>query len=390
MSKFPRILTPCVIYDENKNVLDFPEDPDLDLYRIVAQDGTSALHLDITSMFLAGANHKLHGFGPLTWDDEASNTRYYDNHLRFFLSRLWKQTEKNLKIDLPKLNADIKAYTDQIQSLQHLKAIANRNRDINVTADRLATHKMTLAKVQAAKWEPDSSVFQHYYTAPGLYADNYMDNEFIANVDWAYQEYGMKPFRAKNPEPDYGAETRKAWEDAYAKARRLVTPPFVYGTTAISWSGLIAGDIRESYLNDAEFDIQEEISNSLEEHYEDAMDAVVDLDKIENFIKDWKVKNADYRQEVLKKTETGEWHSWPEPAVYPDLALDIFLESWNKSQSITSYYQDDTVITGVFTDATKEEAITFMDKVIQETETQLNDLKNNWSWVETADHAMSP
>jgi hypothetical protein len=170
-----------------------------------------------------------------------------------------------------------------------------------------------------------------------LYSDH-AEHEYRHDLADMFDGWGWTEYEKANPRPPY--EDRQAndvWNDAYTAWIEANAPPFVFATKADPWGGISADTIREwADDGDGAPDASDLASSSLEEHYEDAYDDVVDLDGLHAIIGAWYARRRDPKA---------------------DKRLEAKVAEWNKRQHICSYYPDRGTILPAFKGKTQDDAI---------------------------------
>lgn len=120
-------------------------------------------------------------------------------------------------------------------------------------------------------------------------------------------------------------------------------PPYAFATKPDTWQGVDFKDIIEAMEEEGDFsqsDLEHLINNGLEEHHEDAIEDVVDLDELFEAVGTWS-KNREQN-----------------PAHHDD-HLNAFLIAWNQKQNITSYYLDFSQVVAT-NGASKDEMVNWL------------------------------
>lgn len=267
------------------------------------------------------------------------------------------------RIAFPGLSDRIEAFAASVGGPDDFRRLADLFDRLRSAERRVDGLERELAKVAAARWEPDPTVFGMVYGEQ--LRDDYAVPE---DLDATLNSYAFESYRKEHPAPDWrDKDATAAWDRAYEAWVRAEAEPYLYGTTDTAFSGLTGEAVRERYVVsgpgeplevDDGFDVWSLVESELEDHHEDAAEKVVDEEGLLAAFEAWKPHAG-----------TGS----PE-----DLALDAALAAWSAKQTIVSYYRDDAVIVPAFPDATHDEAVAWIGARLEEARRAAEAVRNSW------------
>jgi hypothetical protein len=207
--------------------------------------------------------------------------------------------------------------------------------------------------VRQASWQQDATNYEM------LYSESFPD-DYAQDAESGLSSWGWDSFVRQYPRPDvdFGTPQAQAWDEAYAAWQRGEAPPYAWATVAVPWEGVLATDIRQNLADEGSFDLSSLMESSLEDHYEDAYESVVDEDALWAFM--------------------TKWEALPHDGFSQDMELETFLAGWNARQTIVSYEWDKTTLVPMFPDATHAEALQWCERRVDKARAALEGVRDAW------------
>jgi hypothetical protein len=239
------------------------------------------------------------------------------------------------RLALPGLAAAVDRFIERIGGLDAVRPFKERLDDIRRQEDVIEQAERELTRIRKASFSEDFSKLHFVYLS---HEDKYLGDFGDAYNDWGWDGYVARHPRPPIPWEGEDAAAYEAWQKGYTAFVRASAPPYVYATTPEPWNGVDPDDIRIAIEEQEEgFDLDNLLSNEMEEHYEDAYCDIVAPGELEALIKKWTKRGMDF------ETFTRE------------------VASWNARQAITSYYPDYAIAMPAFPGKTKADAIAWCE-----------------------------
>jgi hypothetical protein len=236
------------------------------------------------------------------------------------------------RLALPGLRQKVDDFLEAIGSSTALPFFRQRMDAVSEARWGLEAARKEECLVAHAAFSIDVSAYTMFYS-------DHSEHEYRGELDDMFDGWGWDEYKKTHPRPPFTEqEAYDAWNEAYAAWIAANAPPFVFATSPEPWDGVSAADIRE-WAKDGNKapDASELASGSLEEHYEDAYDDVVDIEQLCAIVDAW-YPHAGEGDDI-------------------DRSLEAKVAAWNKRQRICSYYPDHGTILPAFKGKTKDDAI---------------------------------
>lgn len=267
------------------------------------------------------------------------------------------------RLALPDLRSHVDAFVTAIGGPAALPLYRKRLDEKSMAQSSLEEARRELAAVEFATFSTDYAAYQMFYS--GHFSREYGESIEDMTDDWGWDDYV-----AIHPRPPYSnEEASKAWNAAYEAWIADHAPPFVFATQPEPWGGIRPETLREHVADEPERepDVADIAYSSLDEHYEDASDDIVDLDGVCNIVHEW-FPHAGKNDDM-------------------DLGLEAKIEAWNAKQRIVSFYPENRIILPSFPGKTKEDAIAWCRGYVEQRRQRLNELG---TWVAPTSEPASP
>ncbi|MGY3582320.1 hypothetical protein ACVIGB_000756 [Bradyrhizobium sp. USDA 4341] len=245
------------------------------------------------------------------------------------------------RLALPGLRQKVDDFLVAIGSSAALPLFRRRMDDVSQARWGLEGARKEERLVAHAAFSTDERAYTMFYS-------DHAEHEYRSELDDMFDGWGWDEYEKAHPRPPYAErEAYDTWNEAYTAWVAANAPPFVFATKPEPWGGLSAAEIRD-WANDSDRapDASELASSSLEEHYEDAYDDIVDIDQLCAIVDAW-YPHADKGDEI-------------------DRGLEAKVAEWNKRQHICSYYPDHGTILPAFDGKTKDDAIAWCRANVEE------------------------
>lgn len=267
------------------------------------------------------------------------------------------------RLALPNLRARVDAFVVAVGGPAALPLYRQRLDEHSQAQWRLEDARRELAAVEFANFSTDYAAYQMFYS-------DHLSREYGESIEDMTDGWGWDEYVKLHPRPPYSdEEASNAWNAAYEAWIADHAPPFVFATKPDVWGGVHCDTLREHVADEPERepDVADIAYSSLDEHYEDASDDIVDLDGLCTIVHEWFL------------------HAGKKDAV--DLGLETKVKAWNAKQRIVSYYQDKHVILPAFDGKTKEDAIAWSRGYLEQRQHRLAELG---TWVTPVAEPVAP
>lgn len=253
------------------------------------------------------------------------------------------------RLALPGLRALVDAFVATVGGETALHLYRRRLDDYSQATWSLEEARKEELAVRHAQFSMDFASYRMFHSDHG-------SPEYSESIEDLFDGWGWDTFQELHKRPGFDdQEASKAWDEAYASWVADNAPPFAFATKPDPWGGVDAQTIREwAEESERSPDVSDIAHSSLEEHYEDACDDIIDLDGLYRIVDDW-------FPHAGKKDKT-------------DLELEAKVESWNAKQTIVSYYPDSQTILPAFDGKTKEDAIAWCRANVEKRRQRLREL----------------
>lgn len=250
------------------------------------------------------------------------------------LDRTAREVGYRGRLALPGLASAIVAFLSRVGE-GRMHAFKERLDRIGSAERALETAAVELERVRHAEFSDDLSRCEAYVLHDGEFAFERDDGWYW---DWEWDAYVKA-----HPRPPFDSPEAAAWDVAHAAFVTANAPPYVYATRPVVWDGVDPEDVRIGIeeAEGGEYIVDHLLENEMSEHFEDAIEHIVDVGGLQAIADTW--------QKTPKRRRRFE-----------RLAREI--AAWNAKQSITSHFQDSTVILPAFPGKTKQDAVAFCER----------------------------
>ncbi len=289
----------------------------------------------------------------------------------------------NYYTKLPDLATDCQKFAHELQSHSEndIVRFITMSRAASDAEKRLSDLINIKEMVKIARAAKMTDEYEYYYI-PDVFSDH--DGEFINKDslnDWPFHRH---LFNQINPEllDSRSIYNRHKYKEALDVISLVKKPPFVFGTERVDWTGIDLKALTDDLISGAfevGFDVMDYLDNELSEHYDEAIENVVDIEALDNAISYWMrdshvQSNWKRIKEGYDRDENIE-HTWPTD-LEADERLRVFLDAWNRKQNITTYKADMNIIIMRKPDATIDDAVQYLNQDIERTEKWLSQFKS--------------
>lgn len=261
------------------------------------------------------------------------------------------------QLSIPGFEEKLNAWIEEIGGLNAIPAMKAHLRDVSDAKRRLEDAERIEMRVATAILSDGAGM--------GMFCP-VAGQDYVPDLADVYDGFRWEEYVRDHPRPeglDFDSAEYQAWDADYQAWKRRVAPPFVFGTTEHSWSGIDEKRVREAFEDEGEVDVESMIENDLE-ILEDGTDMVKDHDGINAIISEW------------------EAHAGSGDAI--DLGLGEKLAAWNRKQNVFWYYRDSTVVVPAFTDAGIDEIKAWCSNAVEAARKRLDEVEQSWEGVAPA------
>jgi hypothetical protein len=229
----------------------------------------------------------------------------------------------------------------------------------------------SLESLRRLKNSAEKASFVQSGDHPNMFFLPLSDDKYAFHPEELVEDWGFDTFHAMDPRPN-DSEAYKAWEkryDAWVEEHRL---PFVHGTSSTGFKSITADAVLEAVkdheLSAAQaFDLL--IEHELEHHYEDAGEDLIGTDETLDAIRTWE-------QALEPKLDYETVGTLPD---HEKRNLAATLDIFNGKQTITSYYEDSSVLTPLNEKTSKAECLAAIDRLLGKAEAEYEQAKTGWN-----------